>query len=115
MGDTSINEFKQFIIEQLREDNKIDQDADLHTRKRTEPERAIKLERVAFRNDDEVDLGQAHAPKSHADAEMIPAAEVDHTNVKDTSQMLVYALHYEVKLMRKAFQVIQANSLINQT
>lgn len=29
--------------------------------------------------------------------------------------MLVYALHYEVKLMRKAFQVIQANSLINQT
>ena len=32
MGDTSINEFKQFIIEQLQEDNKIDQDADLHTR-----------------------------------------------------------------------------------
>ena len=29
--------------------------------------------------------------------------------------MLVHALHYEVKLMRKAFQVIQANSLINQT
>ena len=29
--------------------------------------------------------------------------------------MLAHALHYEVNLIRKAFQVIQATSLINQT
>ena len=85
---------------------------------REEDDEAIRVHRVPVGSDEQdIYLGHSLLTKSNpiAQAELLRASELEAVSIKDTSQMLVYALHYEVKLMRKAFQVIQANSLINQT
>lgn len=61
----------------------------------SDDEDAFKLQRVTATRKS----GQ-YEPRS-----VLPRAkpDLDQSNVKDTSQMLVHALHYEMNLMRKAF------------
>lgn len=66
MGDSSINEFKQFIIQQLREDNGI----------ATEVNDANQKSNLDRDRDD---------ADPNAQGELILSGEVDQTNVKDTS------------------------------
>lgn len=99
----------------MREDDKSqeqqDETNDFNDRDGSQHQEGLKLQRVPMSSDQQRDiyLGSSLLVKQDTKEELMRANAVE----LETSQMLVHALHYEVNLMRKAFQVIQANSLVN--
>ena len=110
MGDRSIQELKEFILAQALASNKKKRGTEEEDDEDSLDERRQTLDRRLTEQAQLLNSGDRRTFGSpEADA-------IDESRIApEASQMLSYALHYEVKLMRKAFQQLHSHNLTLQT